>query len=673
MTSSHSNQPHPPTYEGQFSTVRPAVVRARFSQDSFLSNILIQKSAVSEANIQTIPPLALEPEAALSESILAPAPASLLPVEEKVETTEVPLLTPDAPLKINIASLALEAVAEAVGVPYRAEQHSRETAEAEQDAQTLPALFEPIEENKEPPLKSIQIYRFDADASSNTEGDLAPPSAQELSKLLEPSLVSEPKLVPAGEPVPSNVHSLSQHKSQVRPIIQGANSRSAGMNTTSASKTSLSFVSLLEATAKTFPGRVALTNLDAFEGSTQPIGTMVDLACLHDRVLRMAYFLTQLRLASGSTIAIQLPNSTETSVALLAVQAAGFTPLMISVTLSQEETTHVLESSRTQAVIIPARIDGFDASQRMCEVASHLYSLRFIMAFGANPVDGVISLEDLPAAPADFKLSTYTATQSTSAPLIQTYDRLAGDFVLRPLEDLMGAALSLTHLIRVQPGHRIVQTLAPDDLAGLVTGSALSQISGASLQTITVFDSTVLEKALEDRQKLHLVVPAWLETPLIEAGVLDLPWVMSVVFVHTLPWHKPEALLAQKNVLDEKARQKIIDVVNLNETALFMAPRLKIEKQGFNLAQVVPPFSTGGHFIEAQVNTPEVITQDALLDTPSTQHSISGVLELRGRGMSLRRYRNAATLAYAMQALPQNWCKTSVTAHMQDSFIVGLN
>jgi mycobactin salicyl-AMP ligase len=396
---------------------------------------------------------------------------------------------------------------------------------------------------------------------------------------------------------------------------------------------------LLEAASRTFPGRLAVEGLDQLDGSRSPYDSAMDLQRLRERARCVAHLLTRLRLAPGAPVAVVLPNCPEAMITLHGILMAGYSPLFLPVTMSEEDVRVALERNAVPALITVTNIGTLKPAEAMRQVAARYFGLRFLMAFGDTPPDGVLSLDRLPEAPETL------SERPLDAAHILTYDQQTKECVVRTGEDLIAAGLSVAATAAIKPGHRIISLLAPDDLTGIVTGPVLSLVAGATLQTLAQFNSEHLIAALEDKQRVHIIAPAWLEPALVASDLMALPWVVSVMFVHNTPW-----TWQSRGDYDPSGvyNTKLIDLLNVADEAVFVAPRIETVNGGWPIDQVVPKLSTGVMLVSAR--------------------TMNGQLEIRGRGAVLKRMRGfSPTEVWSRD--PHEWRTTALQAHVVDGYI----
>jgi hypothetical protein len=115
----------------------------------------------------------------------------------------------------------------------------------------------------------------------------------------------------------------------------------------------------------------------------------------------LAARLRRLALPSDSVIGIALPNKVESVLTLLAVLRAGMIAAPLPLLWRRAEMANALERVGAKAIVTAARIGELDSGGLAMQVAAELFTVRHLCAFGIGPPDGVIALDQTPAAGAD--------------------------------------------------------------------------------------------------------------------------------------------------------------------------------------------------------------------------------------------------------------------------------
>lgn len=259
---------------------------------------------------------------------------------------------------------------------------------------------------------------------------------------------------------------------------------------------------------------------------TWSYGTAAEIAA------RLGRALHGWRLPPGSRIGLWFPGSTEGLVAHLAVEAAGHVPCPLPASWTEDQAAAGIQAAGLSAVLTQTRAGSRRPAEALCRIAAGYFGLRYLAAFGPDVPDGVINLDAL------------ALDRSGTGPLPETGGGLVS-FALgdpaRPVHrsgDALLAAIAL-HLAsaRIAPSDRILTLLPPSDLRGLVTGLGAALASGASLETMPVFEGAGLAETLARPIPTHLVAPAFLEQAL--RALPPSETLRATVLAHRAPMRLP--------------------------------------------------------------------------------------------------------------------------------------
>ena len=112
----------------------------------------------------------------------------------------------------------------------------------------------------------------------------------------------------------------------------------------------------------------------------------------------LASFFIELGLEPGDTIAAQLPNLALAPLTLLGAWRAGLTVAAVPMLWRAEEIAKVCEQVAPKALIGVSSFVGEKRAETLCAVAAAQMSIRFVLGFGRDLPDGVVSLDEAIAA-----------------------------------------------------------------------------------------------------------------------------------------------------------------------------------------------------------------------------------------------------------------------------------
>jgi hypothetical protein len=96
----------------------------------------------------------------------------------------------------------------------------------------------------------------------------------------------------------------------------------------------------------------------------------------------------------------------------------------------------------------------------------------------------------------------------------------------------MEASLEVARALRPTPGSRIVTTLIGGDLAAWATSLGAGFLAGIEIAPIGLFSLAALQASLSDGTPVHLVLPATLESALLNSDLARHKALASLVLVH---------------------------------------------------------------------------------------------------------------------------------------------
>ncbi|MDT5086293.1 MAG: mycobactin salicyl-AMP ligase [Mycobacterium sp.] len=136
--------------------------------------------------------------------------------------------------------------------------------------------------------------------------------------------------------------------------------------------------SLLSNAAQRWPTRIGVLDADTALGSSQRLS----FAQLDERADRAVAGLTELGIAPGDRVLLQLPNGCEFAVALFALLRAGAIPVMCLTGHRAAELGHFAAVSQAKALLIPDTAAGFDYRPMAQELLQGHPALRHVIVDG---------------------------------------------------------------------------------------------------------------------------------------------------------------------------------------------------------------------------------------------------------------------------------------------------
>jgi hypothetical protein len=272
-------------------------------------------------------------------------------------------------------------------------------------------------------------------------------------------------------------------------------------------------------------------------------------------------------LPNNSVIAVQLPNTVEFVLTVLAAHRAGLVVALLPLLWRQAELTTALNRIGARAIVTTGKIDGILHADLAMNAAAETFSIRHVCGFGGELPDGMASL--------DLALETQS---STTRPVVHdgrkaamiSFDLTVDGFrpVPRTHLHLIAGGLALSLESDVPQGATIMSAFAPSSFAGMTSSMMVWLLTGGTLALHHPFDGEVLEQQINEHHCDTLIAPAQLALRLGEIDVASrLPTLRDVIGL----WRAPEQVVSSPAWTSEQVA--MTDVYLFGEAGLFSARR----------------------------------------------------------------------------------------------------
>ena len=272
-------------------------------------------------------------------------------------------------------------------------------------------------------------------------------------------------------------------------------------------------------------------------------------------------------LPNNSVIAVQLPNTVEFMLTVLAAHRAGLVVALLPLLWRQAELTVALNRTGARAIVTAGKIAGVSHADLAMNAAAEAFSIRHVCGFGNELPEGMASL--------DVALETQSATtravvQDGRKAAMVSFDVTADGFrpVPRTHLNLIAGGLALSLESDVPQGSTLMSAFAPSSFAGLTSSLVIWLLSGGTLALHHPFDSDVLEQQINEHACETLIAPAQLALRLAEIDMASrLPSLRDVIGL----WRAPEQVAS--SAAWTAAQVTLTDVYLFGEAGLFSARR----------------------------------------------------------------------------------------------------
>jgi len=224
-------------------------------------------------------------------------------------------------------------------------------------------------------------------------------------------------------------------------------------------------------------------------------------------------------LPNNSVIAVQLPNTTELLLTVLAAYRAGLVVAVCPLLWRQAELTVALNRTGARAIVTSAKIDGINHADLAMNAAAEAFSIRHVCGFGTDLPEGMASLD---LAIEKQSPTTRPVVEDGRKAAIISFDVTADGFrpVPRTHLHLIAGGLALSLESDVPQGSTVMSAFAAASFAGLSSSLSLWLLTGGTLALHHPFDGEILERQIRDQSCDTLIAPAQLA---LRLTTIDMP------------------------------------------------------------------------------------------------------------------------------------------------------
>lgn len=350
-------------------------------------------------------------------------------------------------------------------------------------------------------------------------------------------------------------------------------------------------------------------------------------------------------LPPNSVIAVQLPNTVELALTVLAAHRAGLVVALLPQLWRQAELTTALNRTGARAIVASSKIDGVSHADLAMNAAAEAFSIRHVCGFGNDLPEGMAPLDTVIETDFNFN-ARLPATQDARRAAIISFDVTADGFraIPRTHLNLISGGLSLFLESGLPQGAVLLSAMTPSSFAGVASSLVPWLLSGGTLVLHHPFDADVLEQQINAVACDVLVAPAPLIQLLADGGMMARTPTMR----HVLGlWRSPEQVLTSPDWQSQQA--ELTDVYLFGEAGLFGARR---GRDG--LPQTIMPGTYGA---------PRAVVSS----------SIAGELIITMKGTLGLRGTSVPALAYAAPAEPGSLTSAPAPDHVDTGYAVRLD
>lgn len=288
-----------------------------------------------------------------------------------------------------------------------------------------------------------------------------------------------------------------------------------------------------------------------------------------------------LGLKADDIVAVQLPNTVESCLVLLALFRARLIACPLPPAWREHELNAALAQIAPRGLVTAGRIGAFGHADMMCHVAGEQMSVRHVLAFGDTLPDGVIPLGAVPAADGDsgpdLPGHRSDAANHVATMTFESFGAAVPRPIARSHNQWIAAALRHTAVAGLKRSDIILSAHLPVGLLPLSAVFVPWLLTGARLVLHQPFDRAGFLAALLDSAATYTLLPAGVLAALEEDGF---DWSRTAVGRVGCVWGAPHQAHAAGQTAPAAGALPVNDLYAFGEIATYAGARAAGHRPG---------------------------------------------------------------------------------------------
>jgi acyl-CoA synthetase (AMP-forming)/AMP-acid ligase II len=281
--------------------------------------------------------------------------------------------------------------------------------------------------------------------------------------------------------------------------------------------------------------------------------------------------LRRLGLATDTVVALQLPNTVESTLTLLGVLRAGLIAAPLPMLWRKAEIVAALHRIGAKCIITTSRIGMTSHCELAANVAADVFAIRYVFSFGENLPDGVIPFDDLLTATPLLDAAEPVGRKDNPAAHVAlvTLDVSPAGLVAvaRSHSEVIAGGQVVLREAGLRENSRILACCANGSFAGLTASTMPWLLTGGTLSLHQPFDPAIFVEQCRHDGCDTVAVPGALTAHMVQAGLLSHSGLRHVLAL----WRAPERLPVSPSW--PHLHVGMTDVLAFGETAVICGSR----------------------------------------------------------------------------------------------------
>jgi hypothetical protein len=316
------------------------------------------------------------------------------------------------------------------------------------------------------------------------------------------------------------------------------------------------------------PDAVALVDPPNRASFTDGLPRTLSYAQADHAISAVAARLRELGLQADAVVAIQLPNTVDSIIALLGVLRAGMIAAPLPLLWRRRELVDALGRIGTRAIITCARVGDAAHAEIAMHTAAALFPIRHICSFGQYPPDGAVPMDPVYAAGSPNTTLAAIRSESAAAHVAVVTFHVGAHGVVpvaRNHIELISGGLAVFLEGAVGADAYFLSTIPVSTFAGLALTVVPWLLAGGTLHLHHGFNLAEFSAQRNAIRRAVIALPAAALAPLAVAGVFNgEPCTVAAL------WRAPEFLKSARPVAGPPA---IVDVSSFGEIGIVAVRR----------------------------------------------------------------------------------------------------
>lgn len=312
---------------------------------------------------------------------------------------------------------------------------------------------------------------------------------------------------------------------------------------------------------------VALTDAPNRESFADGAPRKLTYAEADHAISAFAAQLRRLGLQTDTVVALQLPNTVESVIALLGVIRAGMIAAPLPLLWRKRDIVSALRPLSAKVLITSSRIGSTSHAEIAMQAAADLFPVRYVCAFGSDLPDGIVPLDDVFSSVAvDAGQTPARAGEATDHVGVVTFEETADGIraVARSQRQLIAGGLEPFRENSAVVNGKLLSAIPLGSFAGLSLTLMPWLLGGGTLSLHHAFDPETFAAQAREHEGGTVVLPGPALRALTKANSQCRP--ASIMAL----WRSPDRLASEPRW---NGAAKLIDVSSFGETGLIAAAR----------------------------------------------------------------------------------------------------